>query len=585
MTTIKHPPSATPALDLRSMPPRRRRARDGKYRAADYLVDAIFDAGIKVVFGIPGGSIAPVYDALMQRPEVRIVTTRHETSAVFAASAYARLTGNVGIALVTSGPGVLNAMNGIGSAMADSLPVLVIAGEAAREGFGRGAVQEGSSYGLNIVGMASHITKAAFELTAPEAAPSMFQHAMRTAASGRPGPVLMSVPLDILSGRISKPALVCEESTGAQVSGAQLESAAKALKAPGRKVIFAGSGARGAAGALRTLAERLGCPVMTTPKGKGVFPENHPLALGVYGMGGHPSTSEFVEKGLDVVLAVGTSLNEVATDGWSQAILPKRTLIHIDVDGAMIGRVYPTDIGLIAPANMALQALLERIPASETEGSFAGKGLRYAYDAASLEVCGSEVIAAPRALWELQSCLPADTIYTTDSGTNLFFAIHYLKINSPDTFISLLGLGSMGSGLPAAMGAQMAAPHRKVVAVLGDGGLSMVAGELSTLSALRLPIIVAVLNDQRYGMVEFGMKAIFGRTPDFAMTPFDVVGVAKSCGAEAVAVHQVGQLAEAVASAPSDRPLVLDIRIECGLGLPTNKRFQQITKNTQNLVN
>ncbi|MCP4449767.1 MAG: thiamine pyrophosphate-binding protein [Myxococcales bacterium] len=557
---------------------------ESRYRAADYLADALVNAGVEVVFGIPGGSIGPVYDALLERPSIRVVTTRHECSAVFAAAAYGRVTGKVGVVLVTSGPGVLNAMNGIGSAMADSLPILVIAGEAAREGFGRGAVQEGSSYALNIVAMTSHITKASFELTSAGTAPFMFQQAMRISSTGRPGPVLMSAPLDVLSGHIGRPTLLACKSGEDSVSGAELDTVARTLEAPGRNVILAGSGSRGAAHELRLLAEKLGCPVMTTPKGKGIFPEDHPLALGVFGMGGHPSTSDYVEQGVDVLLAVGTSLNEVATDGWSQALTPRRALLHVDVDATSIGRVYPTDVGIVAPAKIALAALLQRV-ATKVDSTNTSSGLRYAFDAASMDVVGSEGIAAPRAIWELQACLPADTIYTTDSGTNLFFAIHYLKISHPDAFVSFLGLGSMGSGLPAAVGVQMAAPDRKVVAVLGDGGLAMVAGELSTISELRLPMIIAVLNDQRFGMVEFGMKATFGRAPTFEMTHFDVVGVAKSCGAEAVAIHHVVDIAPAIAAAPSDRPLVLDIRIECGLGLPTNKRFQQITKNTQSLAN
>ncbi len=570
-----HPPSALPET---------RRARDHRYRAADYIVEALQAAGVDTLFGIPGGSIAPVYDALLEYPDINVVTTRHETSAVFAASAWARLTGKVGVVLVTSGPGILNAMNGIASARTDSTPVLILAGEAAREGFGRGAVQEGSAYGLNIVTMATQICKAAFELSSSEAAPFLLQHALRTASSGQPGPVLLSVPLDILSGLINRPAIAMEAPVPVKLASDDVESAARALKAPGRKVILAGSGARYASAELLALAERLGCSVMTTPKAKGVFPEDHPLALGVFGMGGHPSTSAFLEDGIDVLLAVGTSFNEVATDGWSKDLIPRRSLIHIEVNGATIGKVYATDIALVAPADVALRGLLDSIP--ETESSLpASSQLSYAFDAKTLEVLTGDTISAPRALWELQACLPEETIYTTDSGTNLFFAIHYLKIRRADAFISLLGLGSMGSGLPAALGAQLAAPDRKVVAVLGDGGLSMVAGELSTLAALKLPIVVAVLNDQRYGMVEFGMKAIFGRSPDFEMAPFDVVGVARSCGAKALTICKAEEISQAIAEAPCDRPLVLDIRIECGLGLPTNKRFQQITKNTQGMVN
>lgn len=573
----------SPSSPPRTVAPLHRRARDSRIRAADVMVEMLLQAGVDTVFGIPGGSIAPLYDALADTPDIRMVTTRHETSAVFAAAAYAQTTGRLGVVLVTSGPGILNALNGIGSAHSDSLPVLVIAGEAAQEGFGRGAIQEGSTYGLNVVAMASHITKWAFELTQAESAPAMLMKAMGAAMLDRKGPVLMSAPLNTLSGRIARPSLSLDTRSELEISTSQIEAASRALASDERKVILAGSGARSAAAQLRALAEHLCCPVITTPKAKGVFPESHPLALGVFGLGGHPSAAAYLNRGVDVAMVVGSSLNEIATDGWNPNLAASRTLIHVDVDPAVFGRVYPADIGIAAPAKAALEALIRYTPAKRAQDEFGG--VTFAYDVSTLEVISGEGVAAPSALYELQEHLPDDAIYTTDSGNNLFYAIHYLRIDCPDAFLGFLGLASMGTSLPAALGAQLAAPDRKVVAILGDGGLGMVAGELSTIASLRLPIVVAVLNDRRYGMVEFGMQKIFNRTPSFEMSPFDVVGVGASCGARAHRIEKLDDIGPALRDAPPDRPLVLDIAVEPHVGLPTNMRFQQISKNVQRAEN
>jgi acetolactate synthase I/II/III large subunit len=560
-----------------------RRTRDVRKRTADILVDTLAAAGVDVVFGLPGGSIAPVFDALVDRPEIKVVTTRHDGNAVFSAAGYAQASGRIGVAIVTSGPGVLNCMNAIASAFTDGLPVLVLTGEAPRRGFGKNAIQEGSSYSLNVVGMTKHITKMSAEVTDGAAAASMLREAISTAMNGKRGPVVLSLPLDILGQQTSSTRSGARTTTHFEIDTAAVAHAARALNANDKKLIFVGSGARAGRtpALLRQLAERLQAPVVTTPKGKGIFPEDHPLSLGVFGMGGHPSARSYVRQGVDTVLVIGSSLNEVATEGWSQDLAARRCLIHVDIDGTRIGRVYPADVPVAAPADLFLETLLPRIDAGAPAQPHR---IEYADDPRGLEQTEDGKISPVRVLWELQRIVPSDTIYTTDSGNNLFFAIHYLKVTEPDSFMSMLGLGSMGVGLPAAIGAQLAHPERRVVSVIGDGGLLMCAGELSVAAQHRLPIVVLVLNDMRYNMVEHGNRNVYGRTAPYPTGPIDVAELARGCGAQAVVVERPGQL-ESLSLSNLRGPLVIDARIAAKTKLPPNGRFETIQTNLRTLTN
>lgn len=558
-----------------------------RIRCVNLLLQTLESAGVDTIYGIPGGSIGPFYDALMDHPGIKVVTTRQDGGAVFGAAGYAQTSGSLGVAVVTSGPGLLNAMNAIASAYTDGQPVLIIAGEAARDGFGRGAVQEGSAYSLNLVGMLSNITKLAVEIPSAHAAAATLRRAMGTALSGKRGPVVVSLPLNLQGERLPKGSIAVSVGTSFEIDPAQVAQVARAINAhrpaPGeatsRCAILAGSGCRpgGTPALLLELAERANVPVMTTPKAKGVFPDSHRLSLGIFGMGGHRSSRDYVTAGVDTLLVIGSSLNEVATDGWCASLAPRQSLIQVDIDALQLGRTYPVQLGIAAPAQGFLSQLLPLI--NEHSGPRERFGVVYDREARIAEE--GRPISAPRALFELQKILPANTIYTGDSGANLFYAVHYLRINEPDSFVSFLGLGSMGSGLPAAIGAQMARPDRTVCAVMGDGGFLMCAGELSTASQLALPLVVAVLNDQKYGMVEFGLKAIFGRSLEFAM-PFDLAQVARGMGADVVEVRQPGDiLACALTDGPRPRPLLFDIHFDAAVGIPTNRRFETITKNAQ----
>ncbi|HEY0190589.1 MAG TPA: thiamine pyrophosphate-binding protein [Kofleriaceae bacterium] len=540
-------------------------------RGADILVQLLEAAGVEVVFGLPGGAISSVHDALLDG-RIRTVTTRHEAGAMFAAAGHAHATGKLGVVAVTSGPGALNAMTGLASAWCDGLPVLMLVGEVPRALQGRGVLQDGSAHGLQIVEMARHITKLAAEVPHGSALPHLVRRAITTATTGRPGPVLLTLPFDVTTGPVSRPRETGELAPLSRIEPAMLDEIAGLLCDAQRPLLLAGSGVRGhgAPELLRALAEQASCPVATTPKAKGVFPESHPLALGVLGLAGHRSARRYLEAGVDVVVAIGSSLGDVATDGFPRALQASRALIHVDIDPRQIGKSYAPSHAIVAPAVELLAGLVERLGRAAMPLRALPGGIERLALAPSQQ---RERLASQEAVRELQRALPPDTIFTIDSGEHFLFAAHFLQIDEPDAFVAMSGLGSMGSSIGAAIGVQLARSDRVVAAICGDGCFAMSAFEIATAVAERLPIRVFVLNDERLGMVENGHRTLFGRTPAYPTAPLDICAIARGLGATAVRVDRPGQLARVshlLRTAPG--PIVIEVCIDPDIKLPRRER-------------
>lgn len=547
-------------------------------RTADIMIDVLARSGIDTVFGVPGGAIATLYDALLDRSDIRVVTTRTEAGAMFAALGFAFASGRPAAVLVTSGPGVLNCLPGLASAMCDSLPVIVLAGEVPRSSFGRGALQEGSANNLNIVAMSRPATKLSVELTDPGSAPAVLKRAVMTAMEGRPGPVLLTLPLDVTGAVVNRPALAASTSLHGRLPRDLVRKVSHTLAAAERPLILAGSGTRWGQGpaCLRALAETLQCPVVTTPKGKGVFPESHPLSLGVFGHGGHPSASTYLSEGIDVLLAVGTGFSDPATDGWSELLIPRDHLIQIDIDPLRIGRNYPVSLGMVGPAEEVLEDVLEELPPFPRQARSLGVQRHSSPEQDKDGLDGS--VTPQRALWELQRVVGSQVTYTSDIGEHLLFATHYLEVDHPRGFLAMSGLASMGSGLAGGMGAALAEPGRRVVSVVGDGCFAMSLGDLATAVRERVPMIVAVMNDGRYGMVELGNLAIYGRTPDYEIRELEIESVSRGLGADFLRINRSNDILERLGHAlPTERPLVLDIRIDRTAQLPKS-RLRQLAR-------
>lgn len=559
------PPIAEIVAQATSPDPQRRFSR-----GANVLVGMLEDAGVDVVFGLPGGAISPVHDALLDS-HIRVVTTRHEAGAMFAAAAYARATGKLGVVAVTSGPGALNSMTGLATAMCDDVPLLLLIGEVPRAAHGKGVLQDGSAHGLQIVEMSRHVSKLALEIPRPSALPHLVRRALATAQSGRKGPVVLTLPIDVTTADVTMPKVAGSVTVGAMLEPESIDEIVALAMSARHPLILAGNGTRGegAPDRLRAVAERLQCPVVTTPKGKGVFPESHPLSLGVLGLGGHPSARAYLEQGCDVVIAVGTSLGDLSTDGFSP-LLQAATLVHVDIDARQVGKSYTPTHAVVASAREFLGNFAERLDRHPRRVHRFDAGVRRLVTQSSTKPTR---IAAADAIVGLQALLPDDTIFTVDSGEHFLFATHYLDIDHPDSFLVMTGLGSMGQSIGGAIGAQLAHPGRSVAAICGDGCFAMNAFEIATAVAERLPIRVFVFNDERLGMVENGHRSVYGRAPLYPTTPLNVCLVARGLGAITMRVETLEQLAatrDLLANTPG--PVVIDVAIDGDIHLPKRDR-------------
>ncbi len=546
-------------------------------RGADLLVSMLKGAGVDVVFGLPGGAISPVHDALLDQ-DIRVITTKHEANAMFAAAGYAQTSGKLGVVAVTSGPGALNCMTGLASAFCDNLPILLLVGDVPRKAQGRGVLQDSSAHGLQIVEMSRHISKLAAEVASPSQLPHMLRRAIQTALSGRKGPVVLTLPIDIMTAQVTAPRVGGSITMGGLVAGETLDEIAELLLGAERPLILAGSGVRGhgAPAKLLAVAERFGCPIATTPKAKGVFPENHHLSLGVLGLGGHRSARSYIDGGADVVLAIGTSLGDMATDGFAPSLQATRALIHVDIDARQIGKSYTPTHAIVASAAELLGGLSER----RTDFTPRKRALHTGVDRHVLPSSTKpDRIGSHDAITELQSLLPKDTIYTIDSGEHFLYAVQYLEINQPDAFVVMTGLGSMGQSIGAAIGAALAHPGRSVAAICGDGCFAMNAFEIATAVQENIPLRVFVFNDERLGMVENGHEKVYGRRPRYSTGPLDICSIARGLGAAAIRIDQTGQLDATLLECPG--PLVIEVRVDADILIPKVDRVAAMATDTQ----
>jgi acetolactate synthase-1/2/3 large subunit len=456
-------------------------------------------------------------------------------------------------------------MTGLASAWCDGLPVLLLVGDVPRVAQGKGVLQDSSSHGLQIVEMSRHISKLAAEIASPSALPHMLRRAIATALSGRKGPVVLTLPIDIMTANVSAPRVGGSVTMGGLVAGETLDEIAELLLGAERPMILAGSGMRGhgAPARLRAVAERFSCPVATTPKGKGVFPEDHALSLGVLGLGGHRSARRYLDSGVDVVLAIGTSLGDVSTDGFAPALQASRALIHVDIDARQVGKSYAPTHAVVASAAELLGGLAERRLDFTPIKRHLPAGVERHFIPSSTK---PDQIAPQDAINEIQRMLPPDTIYTVDSGEHFLFAVQYLETTHPDAFIVMTGLGSMGQSIGAAIGAQLAHPGRSVAAICGDGCFAMNAFEIATAVQEQLPIRVFVFNDQRLGMVENGHQTVYGRRPRYSTGPLDICSIARGLGAVTTRVDGKHQLDPMLFTTPG--PLVIDVRIDPDVAIP-----------------
>ena len=527
-----------------------------KMSGAKALIQSLENQKVDTIFGILGGAILPVYDALCGNQNIRHILMRHEQGAAHAAEGYARASGRVGVCMATSGPGATNLVTGIANAYMDSSPMIALTGQVPSRSenssymIGRDAFQE-----ADIIGITTPITKANYQPRTIAEIPTIVNTAFHIARTGRPGPVLIDLPKNVqaetaeveftakIDARGYKPA------TDPDLSS--ISQAAALLSKAERPIILAGGGVISASASdeLAKTSDMLMAPVATTFMGKGAFPEGHPMSVGSIGMHGNPAANRLMGEA-DVLLAVGTRFSDRATANLN-SFAPNAKKIQIDVDAAEIGKNIDVDVAVIGDAKISLQMLYaatEKKLQKNGNGSWAKRVKEVKEKLSPLLKENSKELNPKSLLSELRKLLPENAIVTTEVGQNQMWSALYFKALQPRTFISSGGLGTMGFGFPASLGAKVACPDRAVVDVAGDGSFQMTLHELACSVAENIPVIVIVLNNSVLGMVAQWQRTLYnkryiavnlGKTPDF-------VKLAEAYGAQGIRVGSIPEFQAAI---------------------------------------
>ena len=526
-----------------------------KQTGSEILLESLHREGVDVFFGLPGGVVLPLYDALYSSG-VRHLLVRHEQAAAFAADGYARATGRVGVCLGASGPGATNLITALTSAMMDSIPVVALTGQVPLHLIGKDAFQE-----CDTIGISMPSTKRSFLVRSAADIPEIMHQAFKTAVSGRPGPVLVDLPKNVLmeSGEttyhddrgMEKPERIREW------TDADLERAADLLLESRRAVFYVGGGviASQSWDELRELAELTNIPVTTTLMGLGGFPSAHPLSLGMLGMHGSYATNQSICN-CDLLVAVGARFDDRVT-GRLKDFSSQSKKIHIDVDPSEINKNVRIDVGLIGDARQTLRALITTIQRRQREGKNPAPAARQqwlqrieswrgehplAYDKYSGAMKPQYVIET------LTRSAREDAIVSVDVGQHQMWTAQFWKFRQPRTWLSSSGLGSMGYGFPAAMGAQLAFPDRQVIAIVGDGGFQMTLNDLATVAQYRVPVKIAIINNRALGMVRQWQEIFFEKRYcdiDLSFAP-NFAKLAESYGIRGIRVDHRADVKDAV---------------------------------------
>jgi len=492
---------------------------------AQWVVHALRAQGVETVFGYPGGAIMPVYDALYDGG-VEHLLCRHEQGAVIAAIGYARATGKTGVCIATSGPGATNLITGLADAMLDSVPVVALTGQVAAPLMGTDAFQE-----VDVLGLSLACTKHSFLVESIEELPRVIAEAFEIARSGRPGPVLIDIPKDIQLANGDFEAWLSTVSDDDDLPEAEIQQARELLAAAQKPMLYIGGGVgmAQAVPALREFIAVTNMPSTVTLKGLGAVPPEHPFYTGMLGMHGTKAANLAVQE-CDLLIAVGARFDDRVT-GKLNTFAPHAKVIHMDIDPAELSKLRQAHVALQGPLNQLLPALQQPLQIADWQQQVATLKAEneWRYDHPG------EPIYAPLLLKQLSERKPQECVITTDVGQHQMWTAQHMTFTRPENFITSSGLGTMGFGLPAAVGAQVARPDDTVICVSGDGSFMMNIQELGTVKRKKLPVKILLLDNQRLGMVRQWQQLFFAErysetnlsdNPDFLTlaSAFDIPG-------------------------------------------------------------
>lgn len=547
--------------------------------AIHVLLRALEEEGITHIFGVPGGPLVPLFEALAERQCIQPILSKHEEGAAFMAEGYARVSKGLGVCCATSGPGATNALTGVASAYSDSIPVLFLSAQVSTHAFGKGAVQDSSSgnWNVDIVDIYRSATKLSLMLQNAQQMPHLIRRAIRTALSGRPGAVHLNLPADIVKQPTTTEVVSTLKYRPHSVPMGDMQAiqhAAWLLHNAKTPAVLAGHGINisGAWTALQRIAEGASIPVATTLKGKSAFPERHELSLGVFGYGGHPLAEEYLlSDNVDVLLVVGSSLGEFQTNGWDPKLAHNRAVIQVDIDPLEIGKNYPVDVSIVGDANSTLSTLADELASlprpllQRPNGTFAylRKQIGRHYD--SREIQGEASVLKPQALAALMNeVLPDDTLMFVDNGNSFSWIGQYYEARRTGSIFMATNVASMGYAVAAAIGGKVAAPDKPVVAVVGDAAFAMNGMEVHTAADYNIPVIWVVLNNGGHGMVYNGETLLTGKSfVSLFRKPLDVSAIARGLGVRTFKATTIEEVEESLRQALAiQEPCVIDAFVD-----------------------
>ncbi|NCD24324.1 MAG: biosynthetic-type acetolactate synthase large subunit [Deltaproteobacteria bacterium] len=536
---------------------------------AQILMECLKREGVDLIFGFPGGAVIDIYDELPKHP-IRHILVRHEQAAVHAADGYARASGKVGVCLVTSGPGATNTVTGIATAYMDSIPLVVFTGQVPTQLIGNDAFQE-----ADIVGITRPCTKHNYLVKNVADLAATIKQAFYIARTGRPGPVLVDLPKNVVNAKteFSYPETISMRSYNPNYSPnrKQLRKAAELIAQSSRPVIYAGGGvvSSDSAPELRALAEQFHLPVTTTLMGLGAFPGDHPLWLGMLGMHG-TYTANMAINSCDLLISVGARFDDRVT-GRVNAFAAKAKIIHIDIDPTSISKNVEVDVPIVADCKQGLAGCMEELDKmnisdwTARHGDWVDSLARMRTEHPLSYARNGKYIKPQWVVEKIHELSNGEAIISTEVGQNQMWAAQFYTYRKPRTLLTSGGLGTMGYGFPAAVGAQFAFPDKLVVDIAGDGSIQMNIQELATVVSYKVPVKIVILNNGYLGMVRQWQELFYGRNycATCLHTNPDFVALAKAYGAEGFLVENPEDLEPTLRKAfAHPGPVVVDVRVE-----------------------